>query len=103
MPLTDDPFSRGKSAYKLIQYQAAGLPAIASPVGENVRVIRHGVTGFLADSPAEWADALKQLAADSGLCAAMGLAARAAAFDYSLQKYGPVEAAFLRSALSVSL
>lgn len=101
MPLTDDPFSRGKSAYKLIQYQAAGLPAIASSVGENIRVVRHGVTGFLADTPAEWAEALKLLASDSGLRTAMGAAAHHAAYDYSLQKYGPVEAAFLRSALNV--
>ena len=33
MPLTDDEFSRGKSAFKLIQYLASGLPLIASPVG----------------------------------------------------------------------
>ena len=32
MPLPEeDPFARGKSAFKLIQYRAAGIPAIASP------------------------------------------------------------------------
>ncbi|MFC2078668.1 glycosyltransferase [Candidatus Bipolaricaulota bacterium] len=32
MPLTDDPFARGKSGLKLIQYMACGIPSIASPV-----------------------------------------------------------------------
>ncbi len=67
MPLPDDPFARGKSAYKLIQYQGAGLPAIASGVGENNRVIHDGVNGFLADTPDAWSEALRRLA-DSPEC-----------------------------------
>jgi len=63
MPLPDTPFARGKSAYKLIRYLQCGLPAIASPVGENRRVLRPGETGFLAENDAEWIAAVRALAA----------------------------------------
>ena len=39
MPLQDDPYSRGKCGYKLLQYAAAGLPAVASPVGTNATIL----------------------------------------------------------------
>lgn len=99
MPLpADDPFAAGKSAYKLIQYLAAGLPAIASPVGENRRVLRPGETGFFASSPEEWTDALRQLREDA-LRERMAAAARRLAFDYSTEKHGPVYAEFLKRTL----
>src|SRR5205085_12519099 len=62
MPLHDTPWERGKCAYKLLQVMAAGKPVVASPVGANRQVVRHGVNGFLADTPEQWADALRQLA-----------------------------------------
>ncbi len=34
-PLHDDPFARGKCAYKLLQYAATGLPMVGSPVGAD--------------------------------------------------------------------
>lgn len=61
MPLPDTPFARGKSAYKLICYLRAGIPGIASPVGENCRVIKHRQNGILAGRNEEWADAIKTL------------------------------------------
>ncbi len=35
MPLSQDPYSEGKAAYKLIQYLSAGVPSVCSPVGMN--------------------------------------------------------------------
>lgn len=35
MPVPDQPYTRGKSGYKLLQYAAAAVPAIGSPVGVN--------------------------------------------------------------------
>ncbi|MDD5698607.1 MAG: glycosyltransferase [Victivallaceae bacterium] len=90
MPLTDDDFSRGKSAFKLIQYAAAGLPAIASPVGENVKIVENCRTGFLAASENEWLEALDKLINDKRLYSAMAAAAREASADYSIRKYFPV-------------
>ncbi len=100
MPLpAEDPFARGKSAFKLIQYMAAGIPAIASGVGENRRVLLHGETGFLADTPAEWNAALLCLAGDDGCRNRMAAAARRRAFEYSTQKYAPILTGFLRRTL----
>ncbi len=61
MPLADSPWSRGKCAYKLLQYMAAGLPVIASPVGMNRSLIEHGRNGLLAGSDDEWLAALERL------------------------------------------
>ena len=61
MPLPDTPFARGKSAYKLLCYLRAGIPGIASPVGENCRVITGNVNGFLVQSDEEWAEAITTL------------------------------------------
>lgn len=63
MPLDESPFARGKSAFKLIQYLRAGIPAIASAVGENTRVIIENKTGFCASTPEEWLAAWQKLAA----------------------------------------
>ena len=94
MPLTDDAFSWGKSAYKIIQYLAAGLPVIASPVGENVRVVT-SECGFLARTPEEWCAALNVLA-DSGAREALAQGAAARAEMFSLEKYRPILVDFLR-------
>ena len=61
MPLPGgDAFAAGKSAYKIIQYFACGLPVIASPVGEN-RTVVTPESGILADAPEEWAQAIERM------------------------------------------
>lgn len=76
MPLVDDAFTRGKCAFKLLQYMAATLPCIASPVGANREVVVHGLTGLLADRPDAWQAAFERLLADRAAREAMGRAGR---------------------------
>lgn len=76
MPLGDSLWNRGKGGYKLLQYMAAGLPAIASPVGINAAIVRHGDNGLLAANEDDWRNAFLTLAADSGLRRRIGQAAR---------------------------
>lgn len=58
MPLPDEHFERGKCGFKLLQYMAAGLPVIASPVGVNSKLISHGKNGFIAVSSSDWRNCL---------------------------------------------
>ena len=67
MPLPDDPWTRGKGGYKLLQYMAAGLPVVAHPVGVNAEIVADGETGFLAADGAAWESALLRLIRDPGL------------------------------------
>lgn len=76
MPLRDSPFARGKCAFKIIQYMAAGIPVVASPVGGNLDVVREGENGFLADSAEDWMRALAALLDDPRLRRTMGEAGR---------------------------
>lgn len=76
MPLPDDEFTRGKCGLKGLQYMAAGLPAVLSPVGVNRDIVRHGENGLLASTPEEWVRALALLADDEGLRQRLGEAGR---------------------------
>ena len=72
----DDDWSRGKCGLKVLQYMAAGLPVVANPVGVHAGLIRHGETGFLAETPAEWVSAIRTLAGDADLRRRMGALGR---------------------------
>jgi glycosyltransferase involved in cell wall biosynthesis len=75
-PLREDPYSLGKCAYKLLQYGAAGLPIVASPVGANREVV-DALGGLAATSQSEWVDAVGSiLDASAESRAAMGARAR---------------------------
>ncbi|HVN41459.1 MAG TPA: glycosyltransferase family 4 protein [Steroidobacteraceae bacterium] len=88
MPLTDDDWARGKCAFKLLQYMAAGLPCIASPVGANNQAVVDNVTGFLAANEAQWETAIERLATDPALARQLGAAGRHHLdAHYSLERY----------------
>ena len=95
MPLPDTPFTRGKCAYKLLQYGAAALPAVASPIGVNAQVLRD-LQGFSATDADSWVDAVLALLQEpESARRARGVAARRAVEDgYSFTAWRP---AFLRA------
>jgi glycosyltransferase involved in cell wall biosynthesis len=76
MPLRNDTWSRGKCAFKLLQYMAAGLPCVASPVGANLDAVVDGVTGFLPASLDQWVGAVDRLLASPEVRNEMGAAGR---------------------------
>lgn len=76
MPLTDDEWSRGKCAFKALQYMGIGIPAILSPVGVNKEIINEGVNGYLAESEEEWYEKLDQIIQNASLRKQIGTTAR---------------------------
>jgi len=76
MPLVDEPFAYGKCGYKLIQYMAAGVPALGTAIGANTDIISDGVSGFLASSDVEFADKLVALLRNEALRRRIGSAGR---------------------------
>jgi glycosyltransferase involved in cell wall biosynthesis len=90
MPLPDSDFARGKCAYKLLQYGAAGLPSAASPVGANALALaRSG--GLPASSDDEWFEAVESLIdASTDARTELGSQARRAIREhYSFQAWAP--------------
>jgi len=82
-PLIDDRFTRGKCGFKILQYQAAHLPVIASPVGVNVEYVTDGITGYWASDNNQWADRISKLIENADLRKQMADMAKtqAAKFD----------------------
>ena len=96
MPLPDTPWARGKCAYKLLQYMAAGVPFVASAVGMNVEVADGERSGLLAPTPGDFAAPLLRLLGDPGLRTRLGQHGHALA----LRAYDvPVVAAALATVL----
>ncbi|MFH1478576.1 MAG: glycosyltransferase family 4 protein [Candidatus Omnitrophota bacterium] len=75
-PLPDIPWTKGKAAFKAIQYMSAGIPVVASSVGMTKEIIQHEVNGFLADSDEEWIRAISSLIEDPGLRQRIGINGR---------------------------
>ncbi|CAN5184133.1 glycosyltransferase family 4 protein [soil metagenome] len=82
--MPDDDWSRGKCGLKVLQYMAAGLPVIANAVGVHSQMIRHGETGFLAETVEDWTRAVTILK-DNNLRQRLGDAGhKAVERDYSV-------------------
>jgi glycosyltransferase involved in cell wall biosynthesis len=91
MPLQDDAFQRAKCGTKLLEYMAAGLPVVASPVGVNRTLVPQSGAGFLASDEAEWGAALEALLADAALRDRLGTTGRDyCAAHYSVDRWFPV-------------
>jgi glycosyltransferase involved in cell wall biosynthesis len=88
MPLEDDVWSQGKCGFKLVQYLSLGIPAVASPVGVNNKMLEHGINGFLCSTSEEWENALLTLISDVELRRSMGNSGRKKMnAEYSVQAY----------------
>ncbi|HWX26486.1 MAG TPA: glycosyltransferase family 4 protein [Steroidobacteraceae bacterium] len=88
MPLTDDEWARGKCAFKLLQYMAAALPCVASPIGANTEAVIDGFNGFHARTLDEWERNLEALIQSPELRARFGANGRAhVEARYSMRTY----------------
>jgi glycosyltransferase involved in cell wall biosynthesis len=78
---------------------ASRLPVVASAVGANTEIVRHGVDGYLVGTPAHWESALERLIAQPALRARMGGSGRARIEQhYAVAAIAPGLADLLRSA-----
>jgi glycosyltransferase involved in cell wall biosynthesis len=90
MPAKQGAWFEGKCGFKLIQYHACGIPAVASPIEVNKLITLHDKTGFIAANKDEWKRYLKKLISDASLRYEMGKAGREhIEKNYSLQKLFP--------------
>jgi glycosyltransferase involved in cell wall biosynthesis len=95
MPLDDTPWSRGKCAYKALQYMASGIPAVADDVGIVAGTV--GGAGCAVAGPEQWLEALGALADDPGLRASMGkVGRRRVEEEFSPARWLPTIATILR-------
>lgn len=98
MPLFNDQYTKGKCAFKIVEYGAYGIPSVASSVGANIDVVVQGETGFLVDTDEDWKDALIKLITNPELRATMGAKARDRIVErYSLQSQVTVWAELIRT------
>ncbi len=95
MPLDDTPWSRGKCAYKALQYMAAGIPPVADDVGVVAETV--GGAGYAVADAEQWLEALGALAGDPGLRARMGeTGRRRVEGEFSPARWLPTIAAIVR-------
>lgn len=87
-PLPDNRFTRGKCSFKVLEYAAAGLPVVASPIGTNSDYVRNAVTGLFATNIQEWIEKISQLLKSAELRKRMGEAARAQVQNFDVSTIG---------------
>lgn len=85
-PLADTRFNSCKSALKVIEMSACGVPWVASPRAEYARIHEMGA-GLLADRPRTWYRELRRLRESAALRAELSEAGRAVAEQLRLRDH----------------
>jgi glycosyltransferase involved in cell wall biosynthesis len=97
MPQPDNSWTRGKCAYKALQYMSAAVPVVADAVGVTGDVVGRGPAGVIVHTDEEWIEALTALAADPGLRQRLGdRGRRRTEDDFSLTRWAPALATIIR-------
>jgi glycosyltransferase involved in cell wall biosynthesis len=97
MPLPDNVWTRGKSAYKALQYMSAAIPVVADDVGVASEVVQNHRAGFIVGSEAEWTQAVLDLAQDPALRQRFGNEGRRIVeTNFSVSRWAPIIAALIK-------
>ena len=84
-PLDKSNWSKGKCAFKLLQYSAAGVPSISSNVGVNRELINHYKNGILIRKNSDWEKSIIKLQSDKHLYQTMRKNSLILAKDYDFK------------------
>jgi glycosyltransferase involved in cell wall biosynthesis len=84
-PLRPGIFTDAKSAIKVMEYGALGIPCVASDVTPYADYVIDGVTGWLVRRPEEWAQRLRELVNDEAMRTEMGAKAKEVASQHTIQ------------------
>ena len=63
-PLDNSNWSKGKCAFKLLQYASAGLPIVSSNIGYNSILIKEYESGMLVSKGSDWVNNIAKLRTD---------------------------------------
>jgi glycosyltransferase involved in cell wall biosynthesis len=97
MPLEMDEWCKGKCGFKLLQYMAMEIPAVATPIGVNRQIIHHQRNGFLAEQMEDWVKHLSNLIENADLRKQIGEAGRSTVLEhYSTSEWFPTLLALYR-------
>jgi glycosyltransferase involved in cell wall biosynthesis len=97
MPLPDTPWTRGKCAYKALQYMAAGVPVVADDVGVTADVIGKDSGGCVVRDETGWIEALLTVLSNPTLRNQLGASGRTRVeAKYSVDAWAPTIATILR-------
>lgn len=84
-PLRPGIFTDAKSAIKVMEYGALGIPCVASDVTPYRDYVIDGVTGWIVRRPEQWAQRLRELVNDEAMREEMGAKAREVASQHTIQ------------------
>jgi glycosyltransferase involved in cell wall biosynthesis len=66
-PLDNSNWSKGKCAFKLLQYASAGLPIVSSNFGYNSTLIKEYESGMLVNKGSDWVNNIAKLRSDMAI------------------------------------
>lgn len=81
----DEKLNVSKSWLKALEYMTLGKPVVVTRLPEQEALVEHGVTGFLASSPMQFALYVRQLVKDADLRQHMGAAAKERASQMAIE------------------
>lgn len=84
-PIVPTAFSRSKSRLKALEYNARGIPVLATDCEPYRGYVRDGVNGFLIRYEHEWLKRMSELAADDGLREQMSAQSRQCARIWTIE------------------
>lgn len=86
-PLADTRFNKAKSGVKFLELIACGVPVVASPSSEYVRLHEHLSVGFIANNPRQWYSKITALTNNAALRLEQSQAGREAARTYTISQH----------------